>query len=179
MMLPPIGFLGSATNIYTVTTAHRRTERRVSNTRKHNGSDGCGCFVVVCVSDRSTIDLRHHLIRDDDSHSKLVCDAQQCSQELRQVHLACRQLPTPRVIRAIQGCRAVHNHQRVATLGEHGRRLDQQLGLVIGVVGASVGDVVQHIRRIQTEPGTNKNKSGEWVALLLALPLPRFCCVVT
>ena len=68
------------------------------------------------------------------------------------MHLASAQLAATAVIRAVQGSRTIHHQQSVATLRKHGRRLNQQLGLVVGVVGASVSNVVQHVRGIQTEP---------------------------
>ena len=91
----------------------------------------------------------HHLIGDYDGNTELVRQPLQVSQELAEVHLSTGQLPATTEIGSVQGGRTVHNQQRVTRFAHHRRRLDQQVHLMVGVVGACAGDVVEHALHVQ------------------------------
>ena len=44
----------------------------------------------------------------------------------------------------------------VPVFGEHGRGLDEELALVVRVEGTGVGDIVEHILRVQPVPGDRR-----------------------
>lgn len=116
------GLLGISHEHLQQGSTHTREKEAVRNMRCKDRRPVLDCATVI--ADRSSIDRGHDLIRDDDGHSKLVRNAQQRSQESRQVHLTRRQLTATAVVRAIQSRGAVDHNERVATLGEHGRCLD-------------------------------------------------------
>jgi len=94
---------------------------------------------------RPTIDLRNHLIGNDDRDAKLIRQTLQRAHELGQMRLARRELPATDEVGAIERRRGVDDQQGKARLAHHGRGLVQQLQLVVGVVGAGVGDVVEDL----------------------------------
>jgi hypothetical protein len=66
---------------------------------------------------------------------------------LRELLLSFGQFATALVIRAEQSRCAVHDNEREPAFNHHGRRLGQQLHLMLGVVRARHGHVVEHVVR--------------------------------
>jgi len=94
---------------------------------------------------RPTIDLRNHLIGNNDSNTELIRQPLQGAHELGEVRLARRQLAAADEVGAVQRRGRVDDEQGEARLAHHGRGLVQQLQLVVRVVGARVGHVVEHL----------------------------------
>ncbi len=91
---------------------------------------------------RPAIDLSHDLIRDDDRDAELVGQPLQRAHELSEVGLARGELAAAGEVGAVEGGGAVDDEEGEAGFAHHVRGLVQQLELVVGVVGAGVGDVV-------------------------------------
>jgi hypothetical protein len=100
------------------------------------------------------VHISHHLIGDEHRHTELVGQALQHSHEARQMHLTGRQFPSAAEVGPVEGGSAVNHQQRIPGLRHHVRRLHEQLRLVVAVVGARVGDVVEHLTLLEVEaPG--------------------------
>jgi len=99
--------------------------------------------VWVVHARRAAVDLRDDLVRDDDGDAELVGEALQRAHELGQVGLARRQLAAANEVGAVERRGRVDDEQREARLRHHLRRLVQEAELVVRVVGARVGDVVE------------------------------------
>lgn len=63
------------------------------------------CFRGDTAEEGCSVDLRHHLICDDDGDSELVSETLKLPQELGQVHLPSGELTAARVVCAVQRCR--------------------------------------------------------------------------
>lgn len=94
---------------------------------------------------------RDDLVGDDDGAPELLGELGQRAQEAAQVDLARRELPAAVELGAVQGRDRVDDDEREARLGHHRRRGEQELALVVGVVRAGVGDVVEDVGRVEPE----------------------------
>ena len=92
-----------------------------------------------------------HLVGHHDRAPKLLGQLRQRPQEPPQVDLPRRQLAAPVELGAGERGDRVDDDQGEARLGHHRRRREQQLALVVGVVRARVGDVVEHVGRVEAE----------------------------
>mmetsp|Transcript_127017 Transcript_127017/g.353738 ORF Transcript_127017/g.353738 Transcript_127017/m.353738 type:complete len:258 (+) Transcript_127017:138-911(+) len=101
------------------------------------------------VGCRSTVWRCHDLVRDDDRHAVLVRYALQLPQEAVQGLLPVGQLAPPHVVRAEEACGAVHHEQGIARLAEDRRGLSQEPVLVLCVVRAGVGHILQNVRVVE------------------------------
>lgn len=101
---------------------------------------------------RSSIDLGHHLVGDHDSHSKLVGQTLQFPEEAAKMHLAISEFTTTTVVRSVQGGGTIDDDEGVVLLTHHGRGSDEELGLVVSVVGTGDSDVVEDVLTIKTKP---------------------------
>lgn len=90
----------------------------------------------------------------------LVGEPQQVAEEPRQVHLPRGQLATARVVGAVQRRGRVDDEQRVARLGHHRGRLDEQRRLVVRVVRPRVGHVVQDLVALEAVPAVTEGASS-------------------
>ena len=95
------------------------------------------------------IDLGDDLVGDDDGDAELVREALQRAHEPGQVRLAVRELAAAGEIGAVEGGGAVDDEEGKAGLAHHLAGLVQQLQLVVGIVGARVGHVVQHLFAVE------------------------------
>jgi len=59
-------------------------------------------FLGIHATKACIVNLRHNLVRKDHSHTKLICQAQESTQELGQMCLARGKLTTTGEIRSIQ-----------------------------------------------------------------------------
>ena len=95
--------------------------------------------------------VSHHLIGDEYSDTELVGESLKHSHKPGQMHLTGSQFtPSAKIGSVESGC-AVDHQKGVPRLRHHGRGLDQQLCLMVTVVGARVCDVIQYVVLIQTE----------------------------
>ena len=94
---------------------------------------------------RPAIDLRNDLIGNDDRDAELVREALQRAHEFREVRLAGRELAPAGEVSAVEGGGRVDDKKREAGLAHHVGGLVEELELVVGVVGAGVGDVVEDL----------------------------------
>ena len=92
---------------------------------------------------RPAVDLRHDLVGDDDGDAKLVRQPLERAHELGEVVLARGELAAAGEVGAVEGGGGVDDEQGEAGLGHHLGGLVEELELVVGVVGARVGDVVE------------------------------------
>ena len=89
------------------------------------------------------VDLRHHLVGNDDGDAEFVGQPLQGTHEFGQVDLARGELAAAGEIGAVERGGAVDDEQGEARLAHHLAGLVEQLELVVRVVGSGVGDVVQ------------------------------------
>ena len=99
-------------------------------------------LLCICCEHGATVDLGHDLVRNDDGYTKLICDSLQRPQELRQVHLSGGELTSAAIVRAVQGCGAVNDHESEAVLGHQSSCLQQKLILLVGVVSSRIGYII-------------------------------------
>ena len=85
------------------------------------------------------------LIRNHDGDAELVCEALQRAEEFGEVRLPRGELPPPGEIGAVEGSGAVDDEEREARLAHHLAGLGEELELMVGVVGAGVGNVVKDL----------------------------------
>ena len=98
---------------------------------------------------RPAIHLRHDLVRDHDGDAELVRQPLQRAHEFREMRLPVRQLAAAGEIGAVERGGAVDDEQGEARLAHHLAGLVEQLQLVVGIVGARVGDVVEHLFAVE------------------------------
>jgi len=103
----------------------------------------------VGVEHGGAVHLGHHLVGDHHRHAELVCEAHQVAEKPREVHLASRELSTAAVVGPVERGGRVDDNQGVPGLGHHGGSLGEEGELVVGVVGAGEGDVVEDLLPIQ------------------------------
>ena len=94
----------------------------------------------------------HHLVSDHDSDPKLVSEPLQAAQEPSELYLPRRKLSPAVELRPEQGGGAVDDDDPKAGLCHHRGGCDEELRLVIAVVRAGVGDVVEDVLAVQTKP---------------------------
>lgn len=108
----------------------------------------------------AAIDLRHDLIGDDNGNAEFVGQSLECTHEFGQVTLSARELSAAREIRAVECRGTVDDQQREPRLGHHLCCLVEELELMIGVVGTSVGDIVQDFFAGEPIPVRHRQKSN-------------------
>ncbi len=82
-------------------------------------------FLCVCCKHSRSINLSHDLIRDNNSHTKLVRKAHQEAQELGKMHLSCCKFASPRIVCAVQSSSAVNNEQSISVQSEESTWFDR------------------------------------------------------
>ena len=109
---------------------------------------------LLCIRTEhgSSIDLRNNLIGNDDRDSKFICKPLQIPQKLRQMHLSSTKLSSPAEISAVERGERIDDQQREARFGHHCCSLNEQVVLVVDIVGARVGDIVQDFVYVQAVP---------------------------
>ena len=91
------------------------------------------------------VDLRDHLIGDDDRDAEFVREPLQRAHEFRKVRLPRGEFAAAGEVGAVERSGAVDDEEGEAGLAHHVGGLVEQLELVVGVVGAGVGDVVEDL----------------------------------
>src|ERR1700712_2449301 len=92
----------------------------------------------------STIDLGNDLVGNDDCDPELICQPLKSSHKLGQMSLSGRQLSSSNKVCSIQRSGAINDEKREPCLTHHRRSLVEQLKLMIGVVGASIRNIVEN-----------------------------------
>lgn len=108
---------------------------------------------------RSSIDLGHHLIGDHHRHAKLVGQTLQFPEEATEMHLAISELTSTTVVGSIKGSGTIHDDEGVVLLAHHGRSSDEELSLVVSVVGTGDSDVVEDVLAVETKPLSNGHET--------------------
>lgn len=93
----------------------------------------------------STVDLGDNLIGNNDGDAEFVRETLERTHELGEVRLAGGELAAACEIGTVERGGRVDNEEGKAGLAHHGGGLVEELELVIAVVGASVGDVVEDL----------------------------------
>ena len=101
---------------------------------------------------RAAVDLGHDLIRDDDRNAELVRQALERAHEFGEVGLAGGEFASAGEIGAVEGGGRVDDEEGEAGFAHHGRRLVQELQLMIAVVRSCVGDVVEDLFSVESVP---------------------------
>ena len=114
--------------------------------RDNVATDGFG---RTASEERSAVDLRNDLIRNDYGDAKLIGQPLQLPEELSKTHLPGGQLATAGVVCAIQGSRRVNHEQSEAILHHQIGGLHQKLILLISRVHPRESDVLQHSFRVK------------------------------
>ena len=94
---------------------------------------------------RPAVDLRDDLVGDDDGDAELVGETLEGAHELREVGLARGELAAAGEVGAVEGGGRVDDEEGEARLAHHVGGLVEELELVVRVVGARVGDVVEDL----------------------------------
>ena len=85
------------------------------------------------------------MVRDDDGDAELVGETLEGAHELRKVGLPGGELAAAGEVGAVEGCCRVDDEEGEAGFTHHVRGLVEELQLMIRVVGAGVGDVVEYL----------------------------------
>lgn len=93
----------------------------------------------------SAVDLSDDLVRDDDRDAELVREALEGAHELREVCLPGGELAAAGEVGAVEGGGGVDDEEGEAGFAHHVRGLVEELELMVGIVSAGVGDIVQHL----------------------------------
>ena len=91
----------------------------------------------------SAIDLRDDLVRNDDRDAEFVREPLERAHEFREVGLAGGEFAAAGEVGAVERGGRVDDQEGEAGLAHHVGGLVEELELVVGVVGAGVGDVVE------------------------------------
>lgn len=92
---------------------------------------------------RTTIHLRNNLVRNHHRNTKLIRKTLQHSHELGEMTLAGTEFASAGKVCAVEGGGTVDDEESKAGFGHHGGGLVEELELVVRVVGAGVGNVVE------------------------------------
>jgi hypothetical protein len=156
-MLPPIGFIagpakmpesGDDTTWFVITTATPNWSAMRESARRNLEVDG---WRGRRASDlNSETNVRGRVERGERGRAREVPAARDCARQnaLGKLLLALGELAAAGVVRAVQRGRAVDDEERVARLGHHRAGVHEELGLVLRVVGAGEGDVLQDVVRV-------------------------------
>ena len=93
----------------------------------------------------TAIDLRNDLVRNDDRDAEFVREPLERAHELGEVRLAGGELAAAGEVGAVERGGRVDDQEGEARLAHHVGGLVQELELVVRVVGAGVGDVVEDL----------------------------------
>lgn len=107
----------------------------------------------------ATIDLGDHLVGDHDSNAELVSDTLQRTQELGKMHLARGKFTTTGEVCSVEGGRGINNHEGEPVFRHQGSSLEQKLVLLICVVSACIGNVVEDLLLVHAKSLSNGNES--------------------
>ena len=91
------------------------------------------------------VDLRDDLIRNNDRDAELVRETLEGAHKFGEVGLAGGELAAAGEVGAVEGGGGVDDEEGEARLAHHVGGLVEELELVVRVVGAGVGDVVEHL----------------------------------
>ena len=93
----------------------------------------------------SAVDLRDDLVRNDDGDAEFVREPLEGAHEFGEVRLAGGEFAAAGEVGAVEGGGGVDDQEGKAGLAHHVGGLVEELELVVGVVGAGVGDVVEDL----------------------------------
>ena len=85
------------------------------------------------------------MVRNDDGDAELVGETLESAHEFREVGLAGGEFAAALEVGAVEGGCRVDDEEGEAGFAHHVGSLIQELELMIRIVGAGVGDIVQHL----------------------------------
>mmetsp|Transcript_59707 Transcript_59707/g.90022 ORF Transcript_59707/g.90022 Transcript_59707/m.90022 type:complete len:281 (+) Transcript_59707:189-1031(+) len=103
--------------------------------------------------------IGHDLVGDKDGHSKFFRQTSELSQELPHLHLTFRKFSTTGIVRPVQCRGRIYHEQGIAILRHESRSHLEKFHLVLRVMRAGIGDVLQRYRWVHPEAFGNRLKT--------------------
>mmetsp|Transcript_11584 Transcript_11584/g.24720 ORF Transcript_11584/g.24720 Transcript_11584/m.24720 type:complete len:269 (-) Transcript_11584:154-960(-) len=103
------------------------------------------------LSKRHSVRIGHDLVGNKHRHAELLGETGQLPQKLGKLHLSLGELATARIIGTVERRGGIDDDERVPILGHDGRGHFEEFSLVLAVVGAGVGDVLERDVGIHSE----------------------------
>jgi hypothetical protein len=91
------------------------------------------------------------LIGNDHSNAELISDPLEHSQVLRHMHLSRSKLTSAGEVSSVESSGRVNHHQRKSVLSHKCGCLQEQLVLLVCIVGTRIGNVIKHLLFIKAE----------------------------